>query len=349
MPSPGPAAGLSGRLARFPHLCREVSMTLPLSDPLCFDAGIYALDSGYVRPFLDSIHLIVEKGHVAVVDTGNSASLARVQAQLGRLGLGPEAVDFVILTHIHLDHAGGAGAFMAAFPRARLVVHPRGARHMADPSKLWAGTVAVYGEAQAQKLYGSILPIDPERILEAHHETVLDLAGRELLCLDTPGHAKHHICIVDKKGQGIFTGDTFGLSYRELDQTVGGQVRQYIFPTTTPVQFDPEAMHRSIDLLLSFGLPYMYLTHYSRVHDVARLGADLHRLLDALVEMALKHQKAGEERHSLLVAGIQDLFRGEKARYGWTLPDEEIFRVWAMDIELDAQGLEVWLDAQAGH
>ena len=349
MPSPGPPAGLSERMARFPHLSREVSMTLPLSDPLCFDAGIYALDSGYVRPFLDSIHLIVEKGHVAVVDTGNSASLARVQAQLGRLGLGPEAVDFVILTHIHLDHAGGAGAFMAAFPRARLVVHPRGARHMADPSKLWAGTVEVYGEAQAKKLYGTILPIDPERIIEAHHETVLDLAGRELLCLDTPGHAKHHICIVDKKGQGIFTGDTFGLSYRELDQTVGGQVRQYIFPTTTPVQFDPEAMHRSIDLLLSFGLPYMYLTHYSRVHDVARLGADLHRLLDALVELALKHQKAGEERHGLLVAGIQDLFRGEKARYGWTLPDEEIFRVWGMDIELDAQGLEVWLDAQAGH
>ncbi len=307
-----------------------------------YENGIYAFDAGYVRPLLAAIHLIVENGRAAIVDTGNNESLGAVERALAALDLAPECVDYVILTHIHLDHAGGAGAMMRAFPNARLVVHPRGARHMADPAKLVAGATAVYGAAEVRRLYGEVLPIDAARIVEAAHELRLDLAGRELLCLDTPGHARHHICIVDRKSGGIFTGDTFGLSYRELD-TDG---RQFIFPTTTPVQFDPQAMHASLDLLMSYRPTAMYLTHYSQVVDVAAKAAELHRLIDAHLDIARREKDSGPDRHSRMRAMLAHLLVDEAKAFGCQLPPAEILEIFATDLELNAQGLGVWLDAQ---
>lgn len=307
-----------------------------------YENGIYAFDAGYVRPLLAAIHLIVENGRAAIIDTGNNESLGAVERALAALDLAPECVDYVILTHIHLDHAGGAGAMMRAFPNARLVVHPRGARHMADPAKLVAGATAVYGAAEVRRLYGEVLPIDAARIVEATHELRLDLAGRELLCLDTPGHARHHICIVDRKSGGIFTGDTFGLSYRELD-TDG---RQFIFPTTTPVQFDPQAMHASLDLLMSYRPTAMYLTHYSQVVDVAAKAAELHRLIDAHLDIARREKDSGPDRHSRMRAMLAHLLVDEAKAFGCQLPPAEILEIFATDLELNAQGLGVWLDAQ---
>ena len=164
-----------------------------------------------------------------------------------------------------LDHAGGAGAMMRAFPNVRLVVHPRGARHMIDPSRLMQGTIGVYGAEATRRLYGEVLPVDAKRVTEAPHGMRILLAGRELLCLDTPGHARHHIAIVDRRSGHIFSGDTFGISYRQTD-TDG---RQFIFLTATPVQFDPEPMHASIDLLASYRPEAVYLTHFSQIRDVA--------------------------------------------------------------------------------
>ncbi|MFZ2854249.1 MAG: MBL fold metallo-hydrolase [Rhodocyclaceae bacterium] len=304
--------------------------------------GIYAIDADYVRPRMASIHLLVENGRIAFVDTGNNESLVAALAALEALELDVQSVDYVILTHIHLDHAGGAGAMMRAFPNARLLVHPRGARHMADPTKLVAGAVAVYGAAEVRRLYGDVLPIDATRIIEATHELSVNLAGRELVCLDTPGHARHHICILDRRSGNIFTGDTFGLSYRELD-TEG---RQFIFPTTTPVQFDPDALHASLDLLVSYQPQAMYLTHFSEVTDVAAKAVELHRLIDAHLEIARREQNSGQERHSRIRAGLAHLLVDEAKRFGCRLPPAEILAVYATDLDLNALGLVVWLDSQ---
>lgn len=308
-----------------------------------YEHGIFAIDAEYVRPKMASIHLLVENGRVALVDTGNNESVTAVLAALDALGLTPESVDYVILTHVHLDHAGGAGAMMRVFPSARLVVHPRGARHMADPAKLVAGATAVYGLAEVRRLYGEVLPIDASRIIEASHEFAIDLAGRELLCLDTPGHARHHICILDRKSGHIFVGDTFGLSYRELD-TEG---RQCIFPTTTPVQFDPEALHASLDLLMSYQPEAVYLTHYSQVRDVVEKARDLHRLIDAHLAVARFEKDAGPERHARIRAGLAHLLVDEAKRFGCQLQPAEILEIYAADLDLNAQGLGVWLDSKA--
>ncbi len=304
--------------------------------------GIVAFDAGYVRPILAAIHMVVEEGRVAFIDTGSNDALPNALAALGKLGLDVSAVDYVILTHIHLDHAGGAGSLMRAFPNARLVVHPRGARHMAEPSKLVAGVTAVYGAEYVARVYGDILPIPAERIVEAGDGHVISLNGRELLCLDTPGHARHHICIVDKKAGAVFTGDMFGLSYRELD--VDG--RQFIFPTTTPTQFEPEEMRASINRLLALRPEAMYLTHYSRLPDVQAQGAALLRHLDALVALAEAEKDAGALRHERIKKGMSAYLLAEIRKHGCQLSEATLLDIWATDLELNAQGLCVWLDGR---
>lgn len=304
--------------------------------------GIVAFDAGYVRPVLAAIHLVIENGRVAFIDTGSNDALPNALAALKKLQLDISAVDYVILTHIHLDHAGGAGRMMQAFPNAKLVVHPRGARHMAEPSKLVAGVTAVYGAEYVQRVYGEILPVPAERIIEAADGHIVSLNGRQLLCLDTPGHARHHICIFDQKANAIFTGDMFGLSYRELD--VEG--RQFIFPTTTPTQFEPDEMRASINRLLSLNPEAMYLTHYSRVPDVQTKGSELLAHLDVLVELALSEQATGEDRHLRIKQQMTDYLIGEIRKHGCQLPETALVDIWETDLELNAQGLEVWLDTR---
>ena len=246
-----------------------------------YSHGVTAIDSGYVRPHLDAIHLIVQDGRAAVVDTGTSHSVPFVLETLAAKGLGPDAIDFVLLTHVHLDHAGGAGLLMQKAPNAKLVVHPRGTRHMVDPSKLMVATREVYGDDAARKMYGDIVPVPRERVLEATDGYTVDLAGRSFTFYDTPGHARHHNCILDGATGHLFTGDMFGLSYRELDR----DGLQFIFPATTPSQFDPDAFHSSIARMTALQPDALYLTHYGKVFDVPRLAKDLLRLVDAHAEV----------------------------------------------------------------
>ena len=303
--------------------------------------GIYAFDAGYVRPLLAAIHLIESEGRAAFVDTANFEVMPQALAALKERGLGPESVDYVILTHIHLDHAGGAGVMMDAFPNAKLVVHPRGARHMIEPSKLMAGVEGVYGQERARRMYGKLMPIAAERIIEAHDNTLLRLGSRELLCIDTPGHARHHIAIIDRQSSGIFTGDTFGISYREMD--VDG--RPLIFPTTSPIQFDPDDMRSSIERMLSFNPDAVYLTHFSRVAPPAALGRKVLDLLDQYVAIALSASEDGDKT-ARIREGLTRLLLDEAHQHGCLLSGAEILDIWHLDLELNAQGLAYWLEAQ---
>ncbi|HSC09897.1 MAG TPA: MBL fold metallo-hydrolase [Rhodanobacteraceae bacterium] len=304
-----------------------------------FDHGISAIDTGFFRPRFDASHLIVENGRAAFVDTGTNYSVPRLLAELETKRIPVDAVDYVILTHVHLDHAGGAGLLMQQLPNARAVIHPRGVRHMVDPGALIAGATAVYGADEVRASYGELVPIPAERIITANDEHRVDLAGRELLCIDTPGHARHHICIWDARSQAFFPGDTFGLSYREFDTDNGA----FILPTSTPVQFEPDALHASIERMLGFKPQQMFLTHYSRVTDVERLARDLHEQIDAMVAIARKH--AGDaDRHARIMEDLAQLYMARVRAHGCMLDEATIRDVLVMDIELNAQGLEVWLD-----
>jgi len=313
-------------------------MPAPLID---YHNGIHAFSAECIQPLTTAIHVIESDGRAAFVDTANFGIMPQALAALDTLELGPQAVDYVVLTHIHLDHAGGAGMMMNAFPNARLVVHPRGARHMAEPSKLMAGVEGVYGRERARKVYGKLIPIAAERIVEAQDNTLLRLGSRELLCIDSPGHARHHIAIVDRQTGGIFTGDTFGISYRELD--VAG--RPLIFPSSSPTQFDPDAMRRSIERILSFNPEAVYLTHFSRLAPPAELGRTVLALLDQYVAIALAASEE-EDKAARIRDGLTALLLAEAHRHGCRLSDEQILDLWRLDLELNAQGLAFWLEAQ---
>lgn len=308
-----------------------------------YDHGISAIDSEFLRPCATSIHLIVERGRAAIVDTGPNDAVPLVLEALAAKGLAPEDVDYLVLTHVHLDHAGGAGLLMTKLPNATLTVHPRGARHIADPQRLMEGTVAVYGAQAARRLYGDIVPVPAARMIETGHEARISLNGRELKFIDTPGHARHCVCIVDSRSGHIFAGDTFGLSYRELDM----DGRSFIFPTTSPVQFDPATLHRSIEMLEQCKPGAIYVTHYSQVRDVPRLAPDLHRLLLAHEQLALETRDLGEGRYQRLKEGITRMAIAESKRQGWILSEERLLEVLGHDIDLNAQGLICWLDTLA--
>ncbi len=308
--------------------------------PLHHDHGIHTLDAEYVRPGLAAVHLVVEQGHAAIVDTGTHQAVPHVLAAMADLGLRPEHLDYVIVTHVHLDHAGAAGAFLAACPNAKLVVHPKGARHMIDPAKLVAGSIAVYGEAVFRELYGEIVPAPAERVIEAGDGFELDFRGRRLSFIDTPGHARHHYCILDAGSHSLFTGDTFGISYREFD--VDG--RPFIFPTTTPVQFEPDALHASIDRLVATGAEAAFLTHYGRVAGLADLAPALHAQIDEFVDLARAAPGEGAARHAWLKQAVEAAMMRRLRAHGCTLDDSVCRELLANDAELNAQGLLVWRD-----
>jgi glyoxylase-like metal-dependent hydrolase (beta-lactamase superfamily II) len=320
-----------------------------MTTPLDYGHGISAIDALYQRPGLAAFYLMVEGDQAAFLDTGTSRSLPQALAALAARGLAPAQVAYVIPTHVHLDHAGGAGAMMQAFPNARLVVHPRGARHLIDPQKLIAGVTEVYGAETVAREFGAIAPIAAARVIEAPDDFALDLGGRRLRFIDTPGHARHHFCVYDERSRGIFTGDTFGISYRDLDGARG----PFIFPTTTPVQFEPEALHASIERLLALEPRQVFLTHFGRVTDdettggLARLAADLHAAIDDLCRLARSAQGAGAGRHAQLVTGQRALLHERLAAHGCRLAPERIDALLESDYELNAQGLGVWLDRAA--
>lgn len=298
--------------------------------------GISVIDSGYFSKDFAAIYLLRQGNEVAIIETGNKYSATNVQKALEMDGLSFSDVAYIIPTHVHLDHAGGAGELMNRCQNAQLIVHPRGARHMIDPSKLIAGAIAVYGEANYKKLYGEIIPIDSSRVIEADDNFILDFEGRELKFIDTPGHARHHFCIWDEITGSMFTGDTFGVSYREFDK--GNEV--YIFPSTSPVQFDPEALIKSIEKLITYRPKRVCLTHFSAIEPTNKV---VDQLIDGIhfVSSLAKEYASHREAEEIIEDEMMSYFLKGIKKVG--NDDLEFCRDrLKLDVEINTQGLIYW-------
>lgn len=301
--------------------------------------GITCIDTEYCRPSMAACYLIVQDGKAAFVDTGTYHSVPLLMQVMQIKGIAREDVAYVMPTHVHLDHAGGSGELMRRLPNAQLVVHPRGARHLIDPTKLTVGAIGVYGDEEFGKRFGRLPPVPEDRVVIAEDGFELDFNGRPLLFLDTPGHAKHHYSIYDDTSRGFFTGDTFGLSYRELDSGAGA----FIFPPSTPVHFDPPAWHASIQRYLSFEPQRMFLTHYSMVAEVTRLADELHYSIDRLAAIAQEAANA-DNRYRAILNAMTDYLVERAMKLNPQLDKERVKAVFMLDLKINTQGLEVWLD-----
>lgn len=304
--------------------------------------GIWCIDTGYHRPHYDAAYLLVDGGRAAFFDTGTNHAVPRLLATLQALGLQRDAVDWVIPSHVHLDHAGGAGLLMRELPAARMLLHPRGLRHLVDPSVLQQAVLAIYGAEAVARDYGTLLPVAAERITTTDDGMVVSLGGRRLQFAHTPGHAYHHHCLWDEASGGWFAGDTFGVSYRELDGARG----PWMVAISTPVQFDPPALRASVQRLLQRQPRCMYITHYGRVGDATRLGAELIAGIDRLVALG-QATPVGADRDERLRLALQALYLQDARAHGCTRGDAAVTEVLSMDLRLNAQGLGLWLDRQS--
>ena len=221
-------------------------------------------------------------------------------------------------------------------------MHPRGARHLIDPRALYAGALAVYGAEEMERSYGRLVGVPAERVVSSEDGQTIELAGRPLKLIDTPGHARHHHCVWDEATRGWFTGDTFGLSYREFD--LPGRPA-WILPTSTPVQFEPDALRGSVERLLAADPRWMYLTHFGRVGDVPALAQEFLLQLDAMVALGESLRDA-PDRHARLCEGLHTLY-AERLRATGRAGDDTQLGLLTLDIELNAQGMAVWLDRAA--
>ncbi len=307
------------------------------------DFGVTQIEGWHDRVGMTCSYLIEQSGAVALIDTGTARVAPHILELLQLRGIAPEAVRYIIPTHVHLDHAGGAGQLMAALPEATLVIHPTGARHMIDPGKLQAGATAVYGEEAFERSFGTLVPIASERVVEINDGMEIDLNGRTLQMVDTPGHARHHLCVWDAQSEGHFTGDVFGNGYPELECRSG----RYLTPVTSPVQLDPPAWHQSIDKLLSFNPQRAYLTHYGVLEAPQSRSGQLHQDLDALVKMATEASVLPPEaRYEQLLEQVTSYHLRQLDSLGCSLDEQEIVRLIGSDNVLCAQGLEVWIQRQ---
>ena len=298
--------------------------------------GIKVIDSGYYSKDFASIYILRQVNKVAIIETGNNFSVSNVQKALEKDGLSFSDVAYVIPTHVHLDHAGGAGQLMKQCKDAKLIVHPRGARHMIDPQKLIAGAMGVYGEKKFKELYGDIIPIEANRVIEAEDNFLLDFEGRELKFIDTPGHAKHHFCIWDKQTGTMFTGDTFGISYRDLDKD--GEV--YIFPSTSPVQFDPKALVESINKIMEYNPHRVCLTHFSAIKPSKQV---VEQLIDGIkfVSNLAKKYATHNDAELIIREKMMEYFLKGLSKIG--VADLNFCRErLELDVKINTQGLIYW-------
>jgi glyoxylase-like metal-dependent hydrolase (beta-lactamase superfamily II) len=301
--------------------------------------GITAVDAEYLYSGHAAAHIIEDHGRAAFVDVGTNGSVPYLLAALEELGIAREAVDYLLLTHVHLDHAGGAGALLRELPNAQALLHPRGAPHMIDPTRLIAASKVVYGEERYLEFYGELVPLPAARVRVVEDGERVRLGERTLELLHTEGHARHHYVVVDEAHRSIFSGDTFGISYRSLDTAQGA----FIFPTTPPTQFDPQQHIASVERMLAYRPESIYLMHFSRVTGIARLGASLQEQIAAHERIALAHAGDADPAAGIR-AGLRALWVRLAREHGIEWSDEQIAQALAGDIELNSDGLVAWLE-----
>jgi glyoxylase-like metal-dependent hydrolase (beta-lactamase superfamily II) len=248
-----------------------------MSDAVEIAPGIRQLDTLLGGMEQLTAGFLIDGPMPALVETGSQSSVPAVHAALDALGLGPLDLRWIIVTHIHLDHAGGVGELARDFPNATVVVHERGARHLLDPSRLVDSASRVYGPL-LDSLYGRMTAVPEDRLVAAGDGYQVDVGnGRSLVLVDSPGHAKHHHAVLDEQTGTLLVGDAVGVLLPDL-----GVLR----PATPPPDFDLDLAVQSLQRFAELRPTRMVLTHYGPVADAQDTLAAAEEMLHGWVDVA---------------------------------------------------------------
>ncbi len=299
---------------------------------------VTTIDTHYLgHPQFAAAYLLVEDDRAAFVDNNTNAAVPLLLDALDQAGVSASNVDYLFVTHIHLDHAGGTSSLAEACPNAQIVAHPRAAPHLIDPSRLVASASAVYGEDRFRDLYGELVPIAESRVHTVDEGETIDWHGRPLSFLHTRGHANHHYCMVDPVADCVFTGDAFGLVYPMLQ---GPGV--FAMPSTSPTDFDGPLARESIARIVATGMGRVFPTHFGEVTDIQESARQLTRHLEFSERVMLDAEASNlpdEELTAYARQRIDDYFLGLMDGHGDLGRDEAIRAALELDLDLNAQGL----------
>lgn len=288
-----------------------------------FDLGIANRTGTYV----------INEDELTLIETGPSPSIKYIEKGLDALGLSLDQVKYIIVTHIHLDHAGGAGLLVKKCPNATVIVHSRGIRHLEDPKKLMAGARAVYGDSFSE-LFDPVLPIDKDRLLVKEEGDTLKIGPDCTLTFhDTPGHAKHHFSVYDPVSNGMFTGDTVGIRYAQL---VGDGIDLFL-PSTSPNHFNPNDMHDSINRMIEMNLDRIYYGHFGMTENPQAALKQVAGWLDVFMEIS---EEVISEEKGYDVLSEQLLNRVRSYLRDLSVPDgHEVYVLINLDMQVSSLGI----------
>jgi glyoxylase-like metal-dependent hydrolase (beta-lactamase superfamily II) len=303
-------------------------------EPIVFQVadGITAIDTFMGGRERYTAAYLLDAARPTLVETGPGTSVEPVAAALEHLGIEPNALAHIVLTHIHLDHAGGVGQLARRFPHATVWVHERGAPHLADPSRLVASATRVWGEREMQEFFLPVEPVASSRIEALRDGDTIDMADRTLAVIDTPGHASHHVALVDSRTGAVFTGDALGIHVPDLP---------VLRPATPPPEFDLERYVASIDRIKAASASILLFAHFGPLRDVdATCDLAIRRVRDwaAVVEDALRETEDPEELASRLEAtALDDIETGAEATLDLEVLEDRLRLL--SSIRMNAQGL----------
>lgn len=304
-------------------------------EPILIGDNIYLIDGydfGY--PGRTGSYVIVADD-ITLIETGPSCSIKHVQYGLEQLGLSGADVKNIIVTHIHLDHSGGAGLLLQDCPQASVFVHPKGARYLSDPTRLVQGAKVVFGQ-DFDRLYHPVIPIKQERLRIIEDDQTLQIGtNRYLQFIHTPGHAKHHLSVWDQNSKSIFTGDVAGIQYESLAE----QGVQWYIPTTSPNQFDPQLMLNSMQRIEKLNPKRICFAHFNHNDDVQNVLQQVGTWLQTFLEMGEQVLQEGGELEELKQM-LYAIVSADLADYGIVLSnDERLDYLIRMDMHINAMGI----------
>ena len=306
-----------------------------MSSPIQIAENIYLLDSHFPIPKRTAVYLLVTaKKRLILIDTSVAKSQTIIWQQIRQLGYAPEQLVAIVLTHAHLDHTGAVAQLANGKP-ITVYGHADCIRHLCQPEKLEAGVRATYGDTIFEQYYGHITPLHKQQTQVIADNETLRIDDINLQALYTPGHAWHHHSYYLAKQGIIFTGDSFGQSYAPFQSITG----DFIFPSTPPSQFNPEAMRQSMQRISDTGAKQALLTHYAAIDNLPRCNQLMQKMLRQYLDLGeqVQHQSTVRQTNQWM-----QLFKNTIADLGFNAKAKEVEKIFNFDTQLSSAGVNLY-------